>query len=537
MAQQNSATPYVRWQLSRIPASLVFCLCSLALSSQGCAEKGGQESASQGGVVEAVEIWAHPDTVEHPPVYVPLDFKAESRTVVWAIDGVARGVRRYEPSKGESLVFGYGENPPVEVVMPARLAVSENAGVFVFDESTGMLDQYSPGGQHLRGFDLGIRPSILEVAPRPPRLTFGVRAFADDTIPTLVVIQTDFLGQNADTLLSPNAGPESLRATPALGGRLISTPATSGLWVFATAMSDTVFEVSGTGPSRKLALPETDTLRAGVLADLQQEILWMITPLPMGGLDYEAYDISSDGNHGIIDGSQAYLGARTTPRFFSAKVAFDGSVSGWWRADRGVFAPKGYDMRIDDLREGAAGARQTREVRRAASADLWVRTLQAQEEAEEEARRARGHDRRGLLARRLLQDLGERCTTRGGDLRAGRVRGDRRVSNDADVDQVRLAAVRLDTVADIARLGALRVEGRQHRDGLHAPTLPPKRRPANSFAVASTAFSIGMRSVELPVQMPWPEVWLSMYWASSGVSSAAPWPISFTSGWILRAAW
>jgi len=387
MSQQNSATPFVRWKLSRVPASLVFGLCALALSSQGCTEKRGQESVSQGAVVEAVEIWAHPDTVGIP-VYVPLDLKAESRTKVWAIDGQARGVMSYEPSRGKSGVFGFQEASPAEVVMPARLAISEGAAIFVFDESTGMLDQYSLDGQHVRGFDPGLRPSILEVARQPLRITYGVRAVADDTIPTLSVIQTDFLGRNADTLLSPNVGPESLRATRAVGGRLISTPAIGGLWVFAKAISDTVFEVSGAGPSRKLALPETDSLRAGVLADLQQEILWIVTPQPTGGLTYEAYDISGDGVDGIIDGGQAYLGTRTTPLYFSAKVAFDGSVSGWWRAERGgSFAPKGYDMRIDDLREGAAGARETRQAWRAANAAEWERALPALEEAREETRR------------------------------------------------------------------------------------------------------------------------------------------------------
>lgn len=385
MSQQNSATPYARWRLSEIPASLLFCLLALALSSQGCAEKKSQEAASQGGVVEAVEIWAHPDTVGIP-TYVPLDFKAASRTLVWAIDQNTRGLARYEASRGESAIFGFADYPPAEVVKPARLAVSENTAVFVFDESTGMLDQYSPDGQYLRGFDPGLRPSILEVALRPLRLTYGVRARMDDTIPTLSVIQTDLLGRNPDTLLSLNTGPESLRTTPALGGRLVSTPATSGLWIFAKAMSDTVFEVSGAGPSRRLALPETDSLRTGVLADLQQEILWIVTPRLTGGLIYEAYDISGDGDDGIIDGGQAYLGARTTPRYFSAKVAFDGSVSGWWRVQSGPYSPKGYDMRIDELREGADGARQTREAWRAAIAAEWARAIEAVlKEADEDA--------------------------------------------------------------------------------------------------------------------------------------------------------
>jgi hypothetical protein len=131
-----------------------------------------------------------------------------------------------------------------------------------------------------------------------------------------------------------------------------------------------------------------------VLADLQQGILWIVTPRLTGGLIYEAYDISDDGDDGIIEGGQAYLGARTTPLFFSAKVAFDGSVSGWWRGERGVYTPRGYDMRIDELREGADGARQTREAWRAATAAEWTRALQVLEEADEEAARNKLEDLR-----------------------------------------------------------------------------------------------------------------------------------------------
>ncbi|MCK5448404.1 MAG: hypothetical protein KAJ43_09680 [Gemmatimonadetes bacterium] len=386
MSQRNSTDPSGR-RTTRTRFGFVLCLCAAAISLQACApEQGFEEPVSSEADLEAVEIWAHPDTAGIN-VYAPLDFKAASRSVVWAIDGVARGVMRYEPSEGKHGVFGFVENPPAQVVSPARLAVAENTGLFVFDDSTGMVDLYSPGGQHLRGFDPGVRPSILEVSRRPLRLTYGVRAFADDSIPTLAIIQTNFLGQNPDTLLSPDVGPETLRGAPAVRGSLVSTPSIGGLWVFSKAASDTVFEVSGTGPSRKLALPEADTLRAGILADLQQEILWVVAPRPTGGLEYEAYDISGPGDDGVINGTTAYLGVRTTPLYFLARVTFDGSVSGWWRGDRGVYAPKGYDMRVDELRDGAPSARATRVARRAATANLWVEVLQAVEEAKEEARR------------------------------------------------------------------------------------------------------------------------------------------------------
>jgi len=381
MSKHDAAIPAER--ISRGDRWSALCWPVLALFSLACGQEAAVESALSVKDDAAVEILAHPDTLGID-VYAPLDLKASSRTVVWGIDGVARGIMRYEPSKGMSGVFGFQERPPVEVVSPARLAIAENTGVFVFDDSTDMVDLYSPGGQHLRGFDPDLRPSIFEISRHPLRLTYGVRTFGEDTIPTLTVIQTDFLGQDPDTLLSPDAGPESLRQAPAIRGNLVATPSMSGLWLFVKAMSDTVFEVSGVGPSRKLVLPETDTLRAGVIADLQQQILWVVTPRPAGGLDYEGYDISDSGDGDeIIDGASNYLGIRSTPLNFAARVAFDGTVSGWWRSDRGVFAPRGYDMRIDDLRADAAEARDGRTARRAARVEAWEQALQAAEEARE----------------------------------------------------------------------------------------------------------------------------------------------------------
>ena len=383
MSQRNSPDLASHHVARRMAVALI--LCAATFISQACApERESDEPVSLGDGLEAAEIWAHPDTLGIE-VYAPLDFKAASRTVAWAIDRVARGVMRYEPAAGQHGVFGFMDRPPVQVVSPARLAVAENTGLFVFDDSTGMVDLYSPGGQHLRGFDPGLRPSILEVSRRPLRLTYGVRAFADDSIPTLAIIQTDFLGENPDTLLSPDVGPETLRGAPAVSGGLVSTPATGGLWVFSRTALDTVFEVSSTGPQRKLVLPETDSMRVGMLADLQQEILWVVEPRPTGGLAYEAYDISGPGDDGIIDGAAAYLGLRTTPPYFVAKVAFDGSVSGWSRGDRGVLAPKGFDMRIEELREGAASAPAAREAQREARANLWTAVLKAVEEAKAEA--------------------------------------------------------------------------------------------------------------------------------------------------------
>lgn len=57
-----------------------------------------------------------------------------------------------------------------------------------------------------------------------------------------------------------------------------------------------------------------------------------------------------------------------------------------------------------------------------------------------------------------------------------------------------------------------------------------KRNPANSAAAFETARSIGMRSVDEPVQKPWPLVLSIMYCASSGLDMAAPCATRITSG-------
>ncbi len=368
---------------SKILPTLTLTLCVLAMA---CTKETGSDSAATMSDVGAVEVWAYPDT-SGMQVYAPLDLKSASREVVWAADRFSGSVIRYEPPAGEQGVIGLLDRPPLQIIAPARLAVDANVGIFVYDDSTGMVDLYSPGGQHLRGFDPGLRPSILEISQRPLRLTFGVRTLAQDAPPTLSVIQTSFLGADPDTLLSPTVGPESLRDAPAIRRQLVATAATGGLWIFATAMTDTVFEVSGTGTSRKLALPEPDTLRSGILADLQQQILWVATPRPDGGHVYEAFDIAGDSE--VIDGAAAYLGVRTTPPSFAPACAWDGTVAGWYRSDNAVHAPRAYDMRVEELRSGQGADLGERTARREQLHADWQRALQLLEEAQEKARRER----------------------------------------------------------------------------------------------------------------------------------------------------
>lgn len=319
----------------------------------------GRSSNEMPGFEEAVELWTHPDTLGID-VYAPMDLKLASRDVAWGLDQRWKLVMRFEPREGEFGVFGFLDRPPVEVVEPVRLAVSENQGIFVYDDSTDLVGLFTPDGQHVRSFDPGFRPAIFEASRQPLRLTFGIPAADADGIPHLTVIQTDFRGLNADTLLGPDHGPEVLREVAAVEGNLIASPSAGGLWLYSRELPDTVFELSANGTGRRLVLPEADPRRVGILADLEQEILWVVAPRPPGGLLYEAYDISVGAPDGVIDGATTYLGVRTTPFDYRPKVAYDGVVGGWHRLPRGAFVPRAYDMLVEDLRTGAEDARRGR---------------------------------------------------------------------------------------------------------------------------------------------------------------------------------
>ena len=165
MSQPTSERPLAVRVTRRARLGCLLGLSALALSIQGCAAEGDPEPVDLSETAfEAVEIWAHPDSLGIN-VTSPLDFKAASRNVAWAIDGIARGVMRYEPAEGKHGAFGFMDNPPAEVVSPARLAVAENTGIFVFDDSTRTVDLYSSP------FDLRSVPASVAPHVRRP----GVR--------------------------------------------------------------------------------------------------------------------------------------------------------------------------------------------------------------------------------------------------------------------------------------------------------------------------------------------------------------------------
>jgi hypothetical protein len=253
-----------------------------------------------------------------------------------------------------------------------------------FDDSTDTVDFYTPGGQHIRGFEPGFRPAVLEVARDPLRLTFGMTVADEDSIPRLMVIQTDFLGENPDTLLGPGVGPETVRGMTARGGTMMISPSESGLWVFSREVPDTVFEVTSVSPGRRFVLPENDTRRVGVIVDLEEQVLWVVTPRPDGGLDYEAFDLAGTEPGEFIDAAPRYLGARKTPSGYVGKVAVDGAMIGWWNARTSLVVPRAYDMRIAELRDNAEAAREARPVRRGEIEQMWQVLLEEQRRLREE---------------------------------------------------------------------------------------------------------------------------------------------------------
>ena len=108
----------------------------MALALQGCTGQGDRQTMPPDGD-EAVEMWVHPETLS-PAVRRPIDFKAESRDVAWGLGAGASSVLRYEPSRGESGTFGLGDDPPLEVVRPARLAVAEEKSAAIDDVNQAM---------------------------------------------------------------------------------------------------------------------------------------------------------------------------------------------------------------------------------------------------------------------------------------------------------------------------------------------------------------------------------------------------------------
>ncbi|MFO7588582.1 MAG: hypothetical protein R6X22_10960 [Gemmatimonadota bacterium] len=293
---------------------------------------------------EAALLWVQADE-SRIQILLPLDVKAESRNAAWIVDGATRGLYRFSPPAGDYRAMGALDFPPEEIEKPARVAVSRQYGLFVYDEELRLVQLFTPDGVPVRDFAPDSPPSRLELTTRPIGLAMaGIDATAD-SLPRLKVVRTDLRGLSRDTLLFPGShGPEALWEAIAIGGQVALDASAGGMWALARAVPDTAFELSGTPGDRKRVLRPEDEEAFGILADLERGILWVIRhdPETSGTLRYAAYDLELPGT---ATADEAFRGERTTPPEFQPRAAVDGVVIGI-RMDGGLQKLAAYDMRV-----------------------------------------------------------------------------------------------------------------------------------------------------------------------------------------------
>ena len=277
--------------------------------------------------------------------FSPNDLKAESPDAAWIADPGIGTVFRFEPLRDDYRQMGFRDEPPAEVQRPAKLAVEKTLGVFTFDLGSGQVHLFTPDGEHIRAFETGFIPARFEIARSPIGLVFGRIDNRDPQLPRMTVIRTDTRGARPDTLLHPDShGPPSLWKAIASSGELSLDGSESGLWAWAEAVPDTVFDITDRPDARKRVLRPQDREAMGILADLDRHILWVVrageTP---GELRFAAYDTREPGTVGP---DRAFLGERVTHGDFVPWDAVDGTIMGFRRPTPGRFMLVSYDMRV-----------------------------------------------------------------------------------------------------------------------------------------------------------------------------------------------
>jgi len=292
---------------------------------------------------EAVQLWVESDSTPLPTSQTS-DIEAESRTAVWLTDRITGGVFRVDPTRLDYRMMGSADHPPDEIVRPWRLAISLEFGLFVFDLSTHRVDQFTPGGTPVQGFEPGFVPSRMNVVEGPIALQFAVvESGRPDSIPRLTVIRTDLTGTNPDTVLSPGThGPEALWNAAAEPGSLALDAGSRGLWAWARVAADTVFEITADSDGRKRLLRQQDQDALGVLVDSERQILWIVSPGEGNQRRFAAYDIRAPG---LARPEDSFLGERTTTGF-DPKVAVDGVIVGRVASVRSGTKLAAYDMLV-----------------------------------------------------------------------------------------------------------------------------------------------------------------------------------------------
>jgi hypothetical protein len=324
-------------------SALFWLAVAASVGSIGCTEPE-VETFEFEPFAEAELRFAQPDS---SPLrsFSPNDLKAESPDAAWIADPGIGAVFRFEPPRDDYRQMGFRDEPPGEVDRPAKLAVEKTLGLFTFDLGSGQVHQFTPDGEPIRAFETGFVPARFEIARSPIGLVFGRIDNRDPQQPRLIVVRTDTRGASPDTLLQPDShGPPSLWMAIASSGELSLDGSESGLWAWAEAVPDTVFDITDRPDARKRVLRPQDRDSMGILADLDRHILWVVraggTP---GELRFAAYDTREPGTVGP---DRAFLGERVTYSDFVPWDAIDGTIMGFRRPTPGRFMLVSYDMRV-----------------------------------------------------------------------------------------------------------------------------------------------------------------------------------------------
>lgn len=292
---------------------------------------------------EAVLRFEQPDSTPLRS-YGPNDLKAESPDVAWIADPGTGAVFRFDPLRSDYRQMGVLDEPPAEIDKPAKIAVSRRFGIFTFDVGSSEVQLFSPEGEPIRAFEMGFVPARFELVRNPIGLVFGAIDRRDEQSPRLTVIRTDALGKQRDTLLHAGThGPPSLWQAIASSGELSLDGGDSGLWAWAQAVPDTIFEITDAPEARKRILRPEDRIARGVLVDLERGILWVVREGEgQDELRYAAYDATQPGT---LDAQEAFLGERTTVGFWPWD-AVDGTIMGFTRPTPGRYNVASYDMLV-----------------------------------------------------------------------------------------------------------------------------------------------------------------------------------------------
>lgn len=321
-------------------------LAVVAVALTGCrGDAAGDRRSADDQRMAAEPYWAQPDSV-FVPVLAPTDAKSVSRTSMWVADPEFGAVFNFAPGEDKYVALGSGDREPTQIRIPAKLALSPEIGLSVYDGETQSIDLFTTGGEFIRGFEIEFTPAVMEFTSAPIGYVFAIASSDYEGQPRVVIIQTDALGGARDTLLSPEVGPAALRGALATPGETLITSSGRGLWVWSRAAPDSVYEVA-TLSTRTVRVRVEDRSAVGLMGDPTRDMLWFAHVQP-DSASYSAYDTRA----GV---TKTFLGTRTTPGGLSPRLVHDGILMGWSRGQQTMVAVS-YDLKADRFVRQELGA-------------------------------------------------------------------------------------------------------------------------------------------------------------------------------------